>query len=378
MSETNATPGVRGLETLLDDRMVSLESPQTQQITRVAVNNLFQFLAENNVVDRVQDVDEQDARDWAVNLQQRDEIEGKNELAANSIRTYFALARATFGWWQRSGEIDQNPLATTTAEEPLPSKSNDVDQQFWTADARERLLAYVDERAHAALEDDASDAPSAFRDRSLVYILADTGVRGAEVCSVSRDDRRNGLRWEDVDLEKGMMTVLGKSGDQEAVSLPGVTAEKLARYRRLIDAPDEWPVIPTGDAASKYGAVRDELADRGYGDEEIEGVLEDCEIDEVLREYEVAPPALTTEGARTLLQRLCEEADVDMDGDYLKPHGGRRGLGDELYGEVAAESAQEVLRHKSIETTHASYRDRHPEDLAKDIEKVRYSSTDEE
>ncbi|CAM3024435.1 tyrosine-type recombinase/integrase [Halobacterium salinarum] len=368
MSNNNATPGVRDLETLLDDRMVSLESPQTQQITRVAVNNLFQFLAENNDVDAVEDVDEQDARDWVIHLVKED------ELAPNSIRTYFALARATFGWWQRSGEIDQNPLATTTAEEVLPSKSNDVEQQFWNADAREQLLTYVDERAHAALENDSNDAARAFRDRSLVYILADTGVRGAEVCSVSRDDRRNGLRWEDVDLEAGVMTVLGKSGDQESVSLPGVTTEKLARYRRLIDAPDEWPVIPTGDAASKYRAVRDELADRGYEDAEIEEVLEDCDIGEVLREYEVAPPALTTEGARTLLQRLCEQGDVDIDGDYLKPHGGRRGLGDELYGEVAAESAQEVLRHKSIETTHASYRDRHPEDLAADIEKVRYKS----
>ncbi|XCF18277.1 tyrosine-type recombinase/integrase (plasmid) [Halobacterium sp. NMX12-1] len=368
MSNNDATPGVRDLETLLDDRMVSLESPQTQQITRVAVNNLFQFLTENNDVDAVEDVDEQDARDWVIHLVKDD------ELAANSIRTYFALARATFGWWQRSGEIDQNPLATTTAEEVLPSKSNDVEQQFWNADARERLLNYVDERAHAALEDNASNAARAFRDRSLVYILADTGVRGAEVCSVSRDDRRNGLRWEDVDLEKGMMTVLGKSGDEETVSLPGVTAEKLGRYRRLIDAPDEWPVISTGDATSKYRAVREQLRERGYEDEEIEGVLEDCEIDEVLREYEIAPPALTTEGARTLLKRLCKEADVDIDGDYLKPHGGRRGLGDELYGEVAAESAQEVLRHKSIETTHASYRDRHPEDLAADIEKVRYKS----
>jgi integrase len=372
MSNSDATPGVRGLETLLDDRMVSLESPQTQQITRVAVNNLFQFLTENNNVDSVADVDEQDARDWVIYLVKED------DLAANSIRTYFALARATFGWWQRSGEIDQNPLATTTAEEVLPSKSNDVEQQFWDADAREQLLAHVDERAHAALENDSSDAARAFRDRSLVYILADTGVRGAEVCSVSRDDRRNGLRWEDVDLEAGVMTVLGKSGDQESVSLPEVTSEKLARYRRLVDAPDEWPVIPTGDATSKYRAVREQLRERGYEDEAIEGVLEDCEIDEVLREYEVAPPALTTEGARTLLKWLCEEADVDIDGDYLKPHGGRRGLGHDLYGEVTAESAQEVLRHKSIETTHASYRERRAEDLSADIEKVRYSNTDEE
>jgi len=54
------------------------------------------------------------------------------------------------------------------------------------------------------------------------------------------------------------------------------------------------------------------------------------------------------------MERLCEEADVDVDGEYLKPHGARRGLGDLLYRE-SAELAQAALRHSSIETTHKSY-----------------------
>ena len=76
-----------------------------------------------------------------------------------------------------------------------------------------------------------------------------------------------------------------------------------------------------------------------------------------IREYEVVPPALSTNGARNLMKRLCDEADINVDGDYLKPHGARRGLGHELYANGHAELAQSALRHASIETTHKSYSD---------------------
>ncbi|WP_370515727.1 tyrosine-type recombinase/integrase [Halapricum sp. CBA1109] len=59
---------------------------------------------------------------------------------------------------------------------------------------------------------------------------------------------------------------------------------------------------------------------------------------------------------RSLMQRLCECADLDIDGEYLKPHGGRRGIGSQLYAQDA-ELAQELLRHESIETTHEAYRE---------------------
>jgi hypothetical protein len=69
---------------------------------------------------------------------------------------------------------------------------------------------------------------------------------------------------------------------------------------------------------------------------------------------------------------------VDVDGEYLKPHGERRALGDVLYGEVSPASAQEVLRHRSVETMHASYRERRTVDLAEDIEDVRYQGREEQ
>ena len=90
---------------------------------------------------------------------------------------------------------------------------------------------------------------------------------------------------------------------------------------------------------------------------------------EVLREHGIAPPALSKNGAWSLMKRLCDAAGVDIDGEYLKPHGGRRGLGSDLYARDA-ELAQELLRHESIETTHQSYREQNVVERRKRLEDI--------
>jgi len=45
----------------------------------------------------------------------------------------------------------------------------------------------------------------------------------------------------------------------------------------------------------------------------------------------VRPPSITTDGVRTILQRLSEAAEIEITHpkhDYLAPHGGRRGMGE--------------------------------------------------
>ena len=74
------------------------------------------------------------------------------------------------------------------------------------------------------------------------------------------------------------------------------------------------------------------------------------------RDHDLVPPALTTNGGRTVMRHVCGEAGIILDGehDYLTPHGGRRGVGDVLYREDPV-LAQTALRHRSIETTKDSY-----------------------
>ena len=113
--------------------------------------------------------------------------------------------------------------------------------------------------------------------------------------------------------------------------------------------------LPYGHAPSEYRVARDALADEHVlSDEEIERVLEELEIDDVLREHELAPPAITVDGVHKHMKTLYEAADIGIDGEYLKSHGDRRGIGDMIYRKEQGQ-AQDLLRHRSIETTREAY-----------------------
>ena len=95
---------------------------------------------------------------------------------------------------------------------------------------------------------------------------------------------------------------------------------------------------------------------------------------DVYREHGGTPPALSIGGARRIPREHSDASGlVGSDGEHLKLHGARRGLGNELYTHDT-EAAQEALRHQSIETTHKSYRDRDGE-RAQKITRWRVTST---
>lgn len=109
---------------------------------------------------------------------------------------------------------------------------------------------------------------------------------------------------------------------------------------------------------SLYRVAREHLQDSDptFDEGDVDDLLEERNVDDVLREFDVAPPSITTDGARSIVKRLSEEADRNVDGEYLKPHGARRGLGDQLYRENTT-LAQQALRHKDLQTTHEKYSD---------------------
>lgn len=57
---------------------------------------------------------------------------------------------------------------------------------------------------------------------------------------------------------------------------------------------------------------------------------------------------------RSHMQTLCEEAGIDIKGEYLKLHGARRGLGDAVFRVMRGE-AQDLLQHRSLQTTKDAY-----------------------
>jgi|APHM01.1.fsa_nt_gi Site-specific recombinase XerC len=283
----------------------------------------------------------------------------KAGITGRTAQQYYTLVRAFFTYCLKWGYCDENPAEHKPATEELPDASlgaNSNRQQFWSPRERTAFAQYVDERAHDAISERGNNVVEAARDRALVYLFAYSGARSAELLRDHNDPRRTGVAWADVDIEAGVIQVLGKSQTAgEEVQLPSQARPALDQYRTILDPPtDEWPVFPTRHAPSLYSCARTELGDRI---DDLEAELEADNAEIVLRRYEIPPPSITTETVRNIFRRLCEEGEIPVEGEhkYLKPHGARRGAGEALYRAKGSSAAQRVLRHEDPSTTSKMY-----------------------
>ena len=258
---------------------------------------------------------------------------------------------------------------------PLPEDDGRKpgDQQAWSSEQRHALTRHADERARDAIETHTRlpmgtplldrqraryGALKAARDRALVFVLAYTAVRVGELFRDPNDPRRRGVRWEGLSLNDGSMDVYRKKQQWDAASLPNPVISPLRSYRKLMDPPTEhWPVFPTFDQRMLARLVRDALADRGERPDVIAERRDEYACDLLLAlDEDVRPPSITTDGARSILQRLSEAAEIDIDHpkhDYLAPHGGRRGMGEVLvraFGYTVAarylDNSEEMVRER--------------------------------
>ena len=356
--ETDATPGEKAGKTdvheLVEDYLTARRdehgSGTYAASAKSELDRWVNWMAERGYdIETIKERGPEVLRQYATRLRQRTQSGG---IAASTTQTYFAYISACLSFAVREGRIARNPAQTETARELLPEDSRDRgDQQHWSPEQRARLMEHVEERAEAAIDEDPFGAYTEARDRALVAMLYYAAVRGAEVLRHRQDERegRQGLRWGRVDLEAGTMRILGKDQSWETAPIPSLALRPLRVLKKIQrPASDKWPVFATSHAPSKWSVAREQLAD-------VEGLAETHGgIDAVLREHDVAPPALTTDGARSMLKRLTEAAGIDVDEGYLQPHGARRGMIGEVYKRDRGE-AQDLGRHKSMETTRKAY-----------------------
>jgi site-specific recombinase XerD len=351
----------------------SIKSDGSKATMRPALERFAAF-CQREGTDEIRELEAGDLREFGYTLRE-DQIDG--EIAASTANTYFAYVRAFLSFCVREELLDSNPAKTNKATEYLPEDTNDSSSQFWTPEQRQAIVNYATKRVDMANDGTIrTDPVTASRDRTIVVLLAETGARGAELFDDSKDEKRDGIIWGDVDLEKHVLSVFGKSRHREEVPLPKTARDVLKRHRKYVDPPtDGWPVFPTGHFQSKQGVLEAELGEDRVVEafESRDGISKTDILDNLLREHEIAPPSISKEGARRVMKRLTDEANIEFNDEhnYLKPHGARRGLGAELYALGESEKAQQVLRHKSIETTHEAYSDLKTKDLAESIDKIR-------
>ncbi len=311
------------------------------------LRRFVEWLAEEHDVARLEDLAVSHVRSYVEELRAHT---SRGTYTESTARTYFAVVRAFLSWCVREGTLESNPATEPAATDALPpaEATGARRSQLWTADQREALERFVRDRAIAAIDGDREDRLARLREYALVAMLAYGGVRGSELFRDPKDDRRTGATWADVDFYRGTIRVLGKSQRLEDVPLPAPARTPLRRYRVALDPPtNEWPLFPTRHAPSIAACVREALRDRGYDESSVEEICAAKTAVEVAREYSIAPPAITTEGGRSILRRLCEEAAID--GDYLKPRGARN-IEEGLY-RLDPTTAQDALAYAPLRQT---------------------------
>lgn len=284
----------------------------------------------------------------------------RQDWTDGTVLNYYGQISAFIGWCVREGYLDVHYAQVAKATEPLPEDEGrrSGDQQAWGPEERRAITQHVDEQARGAVESIETTgtwgAVRALRNRALVAVLCYTGVRAGEVLARSDDARRNGVTWADVDLDEGRMTVLSKKQDWDDRSLPDQTVHPLEMLYRVLQPADDWPVFVTLSYGAVFPPVRSALEHEGLSEAEIDARVGKDTVWELYRDHDVSPPPLHTNGGREIMKRLTDEAGIDVsDGEYLEPHGGRRGAGEVMVrtnGYAAAarllDNTEEMVRER--------------------------------
>jgi integrase/recombinase XerC len=132
-------------------------------------------------------------------------IEGQRRFDRRTLHLHVSGLRAFFKYWLRHGRVTRNPFIGV----PLPKLEKRL-PKFLTEDQMKRLLT----GPSRLLENEATDAFTAWRDRLAMELLYGGGLRVSELVA---------LNYGNIDLEGGVARVFGK-GKKERLCPLGVVA----------------------------------------------------------------------------------------------------------------------------------------------------------
>jgi integrase/recombinase XerC len=144
--------------------------------------------------------------------------EHRRGLTPKSLQRRLSACHSFYQWLLRHGRIAANPAASLRAPK-----------------AARKLPQVLDVDEAVQLVEVPTDAPLGQRDRALLELLYSSGLRVSELCA---------LRWHDLDLTEGQVTVLGKGSKQRMVPVGSHARTALAAWREEVAAKADAPVFP--------------------------------------------------------------------------------------------------------------------------------------
>ena len=127
---------------------------------------------------------------------------GKQRLSPKSILNIHTNLSALWSWAVQEGYTSDNLLHAIRR----PSANPPVIEPFSQEEITRLLAACRESRSWKNRPDVTHTRPTADRDRAILLLLLDTGLRSAELC---------GIRLEDIDRSRSRIRVLGKGPGRE-------------------------------------------------------------------------------------------------------------------------------------------------------------------
>lgn len=154
-------------------------------------------------------------------------------VSARSLQRRLSAFRSFYRWLLREGRASTNPADGVRAPKVARKLPNVLDA--------DEVAAFIELPP---------DAPLATRDRALLELFYSSALRVSELC---------GLRWESLDLEQGLVRVLGKGERTRIVPVGRRALVALAAWRRETGGAATQPVFPGRKGPISVRAVQARL-----------------------------------------------------------------------------------------------------------------------
>lgn len=144
--------------------------------------------------------------------------EHRRGLSPKSLQRRLSAVRSFYQWLLRHGRIAANPAAGVRAPK-----------------APRKLPQVLDADEAKVLVEVPTDVPLGLRDRAMLELFYSSGLRLGELCT---------LRWRDLHLDEGLVSVVGKGNRQRIVPVGSHARNALQEWRADSGGADDAPVFP--------------------------------------------------------------------------------------------------------------------------------------
>lgn len=201
----------QAIEGYLHDHAGGNHSPKTLEWHATALGLLRQYLEERQHMTQVQQVTASAISAWFASLRTTPGHHGKPRTE-RTVQTYARSARAFFHWLVRQQAIERNPF-----DQVVFPKVGRPRIQILEPEEFERLL----QACTPPTESGTLVERAAARNRAILWLFYDTGIRVSELC---------GLRLGDLDRKRGLLTVRGKGSKERRIALGQTCQRHLFHY----------------------------------------------------------------------------------------------------------------------------------------------------